>query len=87
MTAAADRLLVDVAKSDSNFTHDGCVFTAEHVRNARKVRREGASVYKLAKPSDGRKIDMAVVSILAHEAAGDATAAKLWRRRHYAYAE
>lgn len=87
MTAAADRLLTDVVKADSNFTHDGCVHTAQHVRNARKVRREGASVYKLAKPSDGRKIDMAVVSILTHEAACDATAAKLWRRRFRSYAE
>lgn len=87
MTAASDRLLTDIAKADSDFTHDGCVSTAEHVRNARKVRRVGASVYKLAKPSDGRKIDLAVVSILAHEAAGDATAAKLWRRRHFAYTD
>lgn len=87
MTAASDRLLTDVAKTDSEFTHDGCEHTAEHVRNARKIRRDGAIVYKLAKPSDGRKIDLAVVSILAHEAAGDATAAKLWRRKSYAYAE
>jgi hypothetical protein len=82
MTAAADRLLVDVAKSDSNFTHDGCEFTAEHVANARKKQKEGASVYTLTKPGDsGRKIDLAVCSILAHEAAGDATAAKLWRSK------
>lgn len=87
MTGAADRLLTDVAKTDSPFTHDGCEFTAEHIANARKVQRVGASVYKLAKPSDGRKIDLAVVSILTNEAAGDATAAKLWRRKSYAYAE
>lgn len=86
-TAAADRLLTDVAKSDSGFTHDGCETTAEHIGNARKIQRPGASNYKLAKPSDGRKIDMAIPSILAHEAAGDATAAKLWRRKFYAYAE
>lgn len=87
MTAASDRLLTDIVKADADFTHDGCEHTAQHVRNARKIQRQGASVYKLAKPSDGRKIDLAVVSILTNEAAGDATAAKLWRRRHYAYAE
>jgi hypothetical protein len=85
MHAAAERLLTDVNKADSGFTHDGCPVTAQHVRNARKAARNPVPRYVLTKPGDGRKIDLAVSSILAHEAAGDATAAKLWRKRYYAY--
>ena len=74
MHAAAERLLVDVNKAESTFTHDGCPTTALHIGNARKSPRLNGR-YVLSKPGDGRKIDMAVVSILAHEAAGDVTAA------------
>jgi hypothetical protein len=74
MHAAAERLLTDVNKQDSPFTHDGCEFTAQHVGNARKAYRLNGR-YVLSKPGDGRKIDMAVVSVLTHEAAGDMTAA------------
>lgn len=84
MHAAAERLVTDVAKSDSGFTHDGCEVTGRHIRSARKAPRLNGR-YVLTKPGDGRKIDLAVCSILAHEAAGDATAAKLWKRKHYAY--
>lgn len=74
MHAAAERLVMDVAKRDSTFTHDGCETTAQHVANARKSPRASGR-YVLSKPGDGRKIDMAIPSILAHEAAGDVTAA------------
>lgn len=74
MHAAAERLLVDVNKQDSGFTHDDCEDTAQHVSNARKAPRLNGR-YVLSKPGDGRKIDMAVVSILTHEAHGDMTAA------------
>lgn len=74
MHAAAERLLTDVHKKDSTFTHDGCEITGQHIGNARKSPRLSGR-YVLSKPGDGRKIDMAVVSILAHEAAGDVTAA------------
>lgn len=84
MHAAAERLLTDVNKADSGFTHDGCKDTGLHMRNARKAARL-AGRYVLTKPGDGRKIDLAVCSILCHEAWGDATAAKLWRRRKYVY--
>lgn len=77
MHAAAERLLTDMGKSDSEFTHDGCATTAIHVRNARKMARPGQR-YVLGKPSNKQKIDMAVTSIICHEAAGDVTAAKLW---------
>lgn len=73
MHAAAERLLVDVNKKDSGFTHDDCEDTAQHISNARKAPRLNGR-YVLSKPGDGRKIDMAVVSILTHEAHGDMTA-------------
>lgn len=87
MHAALERMVTDVVKADSGFTHDGCEFTAAHVRNARRSARLQGSVprYILTKPGDGRKIDLAVCSTLAHEAAGDVTAAKLWPRKYRAY--
>jgi hypothetical protein len=78
MHAAAERLLTDVTKTESAFRHDGCVITAAHVRNARKAARVGGR-YVLGKASPSQKIDAAIPSILAHEAAGDATAAGLAR--------
>jgi len=93
MHAAAERLLTDVVKAESTFTHDACSITADHIAAAR--RRYASMVtadtdrstlrYILTKPGDGRKIDLAICSILAHEAWGDVTAAKLWKRRYYAY--
>ncbi|MFG3585125.1 hypothetical protein [Streptomyces sp. NPDC047990] len=74
MHAAAERLLTDVNKADSPFRHDGCPITGVHVRNARKAARSGGR-YVLAKASPGQKIDAAIPSILAREAACDATAA------------
>ena len=86
MHAAAERLLTDVNKKDSGFSHDGCPVTEIQVRNARKAARNPAPRYVLAKPgADSRKIDLAVCSILAHEAWGDATAAKLWRSPNFVY--
>lgn len=80
MHAAVERLRTDVSKVDSNFSHDGCRITAVHVRNARMAART-AGRYVLTKASPQQKIDAAVSSVLAHEAAGDVTAAKLWRGR------
>lgn len=77
MQAAADRLHTDVTKAGSAFTHDGCPVTQAHVEATHREPRPGKR-YRLAKPEDGRKIDMTIVSILAHEAAGDVTAAGLW---------
>lgn len=78
MHAACERLLVDVSKTESPFHHDGCEVTRQHLLNARTAQRP-SNRYVLSKPGDGRKIDMAVVSVLCNEAAGDVTAAKLWR--------
>ena len=78
MYAAAERLYVDLGKADSGFWHDGCAVTRDHVVAAHKTPRPTADTpgrYILRKPGDGRKIDMAIPSILAHEAWGDVTAA------------
>lgn len=80
MHAAAERLLTDVSKADSTFRHDGCPMTAVHVRNARKAARSGGR-YVLTKSAPTQKIDAAIPSILAHEAAGDAKAAGQARPR------
>jgi hypothetical protein len=74
MHAACERLLTDVTKADSTFAHDGCEDTSAHVGHARKAART-ADRYVLRKAAPHQKIDLAVVSILAHEAAGDAIAA------------
>lgn len=52
-------------------THDGCPIAATHVANARKEAKRGQK-YVLGKPADHQKIDAAMASILAHEAAADA---------------
>lgn len=81
MNAAADRLMTDLLKKDTNFTHDGCKTTSAHMRNARKAARPGGTVdnprYVLVKASPSQKIDMCINSILVHEAASDCIAAGL----------
>jgi phage terminase large subunit-like protein len=74
MHAAAERLVTDVTKAGTEFRHDGCPTTSAHVGNARRAARP-SDRYVLRKASVSQKIDLAVVSILAHEAAGDAVAA------------
>jgi hypothetical protein len=78
MHAASERLLTDVTKADTQFSHDGCPITAVHVANARRAARP-ADRYVLRKASPSQKIDLGIVSILTHEAAGDAIAAGLAR--------
>lgn len=78
MHSACERMYVDLGKADSEFWHDGCEITERHVTAAHKSPRPTADQpgrYILRKPGDGRKIDMAIPSILAHEAWGDVTAA------------
>lgn len=77
MHAALKRLHSDVTKDATTFLHDGCAVTFTHVKNARKLARAGQK-YVLGKPSQAQKIDAAMSSTLADEAAGDVTAAKLW---------
>lgn len=54
--------------------HDGCPTTTTHMGNARKLARS-ADRYILGKPSQEQKIDLAVTTVLAHEAACDMRAA------------
>lgn len=62
-------------------TQDGCPVTRTHMMNARKVAKT-LERYGLAKPQQNRKIDAAVTSVLAHEAACDARAAGWGARKH-----
>lgn len=55
-------------------SNDACPITEVHVANARKVAKPGQK-YVLGKPSEQQKIDAAMASILAHEAAADARVA------------
>lgn len=74
MHAALLRFVTDL--SSGALTHDDCPITAAHVANARKFARPGDR-YILKKPvgADHQKIDAAVTSVLAHEAASVARAA------------
>lgn len=65
-------------------THDGDKITEVHFANARKVAKPGQK-YLLGKPNESQKIDDAMCSILAHEAAADARA-EGWGRSTTAYA-
>lgn len=67
-----ERFVVDLGTGA--LTHDDCKWTAIHVANARKMARPGER-YILGKPTEDQKIDMAMASGLAHEAASDARAA------------
>lgn len=72
MYDAIKRFETDLATG--RLTHDGCPITAVHVANARKKSQPGQK-YTLEKPADHQKIDAAMASILAHEAAADARSA------------
>jgi hypothetical protein len=71
MHAALERFVTDL--TSGTLTHDDCGIAALHVGNARKLAKPGDR-YILGKPSQTQKIDVAVASVLAHEAAADARA-------------
>ena len=71
MFAALERFSADLA--GGRITQDGCPTTELHMDNARRVTRQGR--YLLGKPSEHQKIDLAMASVLAHEASCDARAA------------
>lgn len=75
MHAALERLKTDVMLPSSTFTHDGNETVATHIRNAVEVARNPYPSYLIFKASDTQKIDLAMSSVLAHEAAGDVIAA------------
>ena len=76
MHASLQRFVVDL--TEGSITHDGCPITATHIANARKEPKP-ALRYLIAKPHGAyhQKIDAAMASVLAHEAAADARAAGL----------
>lgn len=71
MYPALKRFEADLAAG--KVRHDGCPLTTAAMRNARKVPKR-ADTYVLGKPEQTQKIDAAVTSVLAHEAAADARA-------------
>ena len=71
MHAALQRFLADLHAG--RITHDGCPVTSGHMANAKKLARQGDR-YILGKPSQTQKIDAAMGTVLAHEAAADARA-------------
>ena len=68
MHAALERTVTDL--STGVLKHDGCPITTLHMANARKIAKPGDR-YIIGKPSEGQKIDGAMGSVLAHEAASD----------------
>lgn len=71
MHRALERFVTDLGTRA--ITHDGCPDTERHIASAVKKFR-GRDQYGLAKASRLQKIDAAVTSVLAHEAASDARA-------------
>ena len=71
MYAAIRRFEVDLA--NGRITHDGCPLTALAIAGAIRAAKPG-QMYVLAKAADHMKIDPAMASVLAHEAAMDAVA-------------
>lgn len=69
--AALRRFEADLAQHA--ITQDGCPITTTHMGHARKIAKS-ADRYGLGKPAQTQKIDAAVTSVLAHEAASDARA-------------
>lgn len=72
MHEALERMVTDLHVG--RLSHDDCPFASLHVGNARKVAKP-SDRYLLGKPSPNQKIDVAMSSALAHEAACDAVAA------------
>lgn len=72
MHHSLERFVTDL--STGAIKHDGCPDTTNHMASAVKKFR-GRDQYGLAKASRLQKIDAAVTSVLAHEAACDARAA------------
>lgn len=72
MFNALERFLADLTMG--RIRQDGCPDTARHLQNAKVSHRKDGR-YMLTKPDRDRKIDAAVTTVLAHEAAADERAA------------
>lgn len=79
MAEALERFRTDVLSG--NLSHDGCPVTSQHISHAHSDPRPQGLLIRKDKPISRNKIDSVLSSALAHEAALDATAAKLWPRR------
>jgi hypothetical protein len=77
-TTSTQRFFPAIRRFESDLrwiTQDGCPQTLTHMRNARKIIAKTGRTYTLGKPAHHQKIDLAVTSVLAHEAASDERAA------------
>lgn len=86
-TTSAARMFPAIRRLEADLptlTQDGCPITAAHMRNARKLLARTGRTYTLGKPSAHQKIDAAVTTVLAHEAASDERAAGWSRPRRNA---
>jgi len=72
MYEALERFLADLTMG--RISQDGCPDTARHLANAKVSHRKDGR-YMLTKPDRDRKIDAAITTVLAHEAAADERAA------------
>lgn len=72
MSHALDRFVADLRTG--SISQDGCPIAVAHVANAVKIGRKN-DTYVLAKASRTQKIDAAMATVLAHEAAADQRAA------------
>lgn len=71
MHGALERFYTDLTAG--RIRHDGCPLTALAMANAKK-QAKSSDRYLLMKPSQSQKIDPAMATVLAHEAAADARA-------------
>jgi hypothetical protein len=83
MAEALERFRTDVLAGA--LTHDGCPITSRHVANAHMDPRPQGVLIRKDKPISRNKIDAAMSSALAREAAFDCTADGLWPSPSYAY--
>lgn len=77
-TTSEQRMYAAIRRFESDLrwlTHDGCPITETHMRNARRIMNRSGRRYRLGKPAHHQKIDAAVTTVLAHEAAADERAA------------
>jgi peptidyl-tRNA hydrolase len=76
MAEALERFRTDVLAGE--LSHDGCPITSQHVNNTHADHRPQGVLVRKDKAVSRNKIDAVMSSALAHEAALDATAAKVW---------
>lgn len=79
MAKALERFRTDVLQA--SIKHDGDPMTSRHIGNAQADRKPAGVVIRKDKQVSQNKIDLAMSSALAHEAALDATAAGWGRKR------